>query len=257
MHQNGRMRSLPIFVRLTGRPVILLGGGEAALAKRRLLERAGAVIVDEAADASLAIVALEEEAEPAVARLRARGILINAVDRPDLCDFTMPAIVDRDPVIVAIGTDGRSAGLAKAIRQRLELLFPAGLGGLAERLFALRPRLAARFPDPRDRRLAIDRALAWGGPLDPLGTLAATDDWVDEDAPPATTERVRITLRSPDPDQLTLAEARLLGTADRIVHHPGVPATILDRARADALRLAADADGLAEAPGLTVEIGMA
>ena len=103
------LHSLPLFVRLAGRPVILLGEGEAADAKRRLLDRAGAVIVGEAAEAALAIVALDEP-ESAVARLKARGVLVNAVDRSDLCDFTLPAIVDRDPVIVAIGTGGASAG---------------------------------------------------------------------------------------------------------------------------------------------------
>ena len=110
-------------MKLTHRPVILLGMGEAADAKRRLLERAGADIrTEEAADASLAIVAIEDEdeAQAAAERLKARGVLVNVVDRPSLCDFTLPAIVDRDPVLIAIGTGAASAGLAKALRQRLE-----------------------------------------------------------------------------------------------------------------------------------------
>jgi len=87
------LQSLPLFVRLAGRPVILLGEGEAADAKRRLLDRAGADVVGEDAAASLAIVAIddEDEALAAVARLKARGILVNAVDRSALCDFTLPA----------------------------------------------------------------------------------------------------------------------------------------------------------------------
>ena len=126
------LHSLPIFVRLRGRAVILVGDGEAADAKRRLLERAGAVVVDEDGEAyptPFVPSEVEEQAtsatphngqvplaivvddEPAVARLKARGILVNAVDRPELCDFTLPAIVDRNPVIVAIGTGGASAGL--------------------------------------------------------------------------------------------------------------------------------------------------
>ncbi|WP_296221875.1 NAD(P)-dependent oxidoreductase, partial [uncultured Sphingomonas sp.] len=98
------LHSLPIFVRLSGRAVILVGEEEAAAAKRRLLERAGAVILTESErpaspgdDPRLAIVV---DDEPAVARLKARGILVNAVDRPELCDFTLPAIVDRNPVLV-------------------------------------------------------------------------------------------------------------------------------------------------------------
>jgi uroporphyrin-III C-methyltransferase/precorrin-2 dehydrogenase/sirohydrochlorin ferrochelatase len=71
--------SLPLFMTVAGRPVILLGEGETADAKRRLLHRAGAVVVGEEAEAALAIVALDDasEAEAAVARLKARGVLVN------------------------------------------------------------------------------------------------------------------------------------------------------------------------------------
>src|SRR3546814_3829553 len=77
------MHSLPLFVRLNGRPVILVGEGEAAEAKARLLRRAGAQIVGEEAEAALAIVALDDNAAAlaAIARLKERGILVNAVDR--------------------------------------------------------------------------------------------------------------------------------------------------------------------------------
>src|SRR5690606_40225352 len=114
------MNQFPIFVNLRGRKIILIGTGEMADAKRRLYERAGAVITDEEqADAALAVVALEhdddDEAEDASKRLKKRNILVNVVDRPELCDFTTPAIVDRDPVLIAIGTGGASAGLAKAL----------------------------------------------------------------------------------------------------------------------------------------------
>lgn len=254
------MRSLPVFMRVAGRPVILVGTGDAADAKRRLLERAGAEVVgEEAGEAMLAIVACEEEGEAvaAVRRLRARGLLVNAVDRPALCDFTVPAIVDRDPVTVAIGTDGRSAGLAKALRQRLEVLLPPALGAIADRLFAARDRLAHRYPDARERRLAIDRALAPGGPLDPLGAPEADERWID--APPAGAQptRIRLRLRSADPDALTLAQARFLANADRVVHDPDVPPRILDRARADAARVPAGMENDGDVPGLTVEISMA
>src|SRR3546814_4540891 len=101
------MHSLPLFVRLNGRPVILVGEGEAADAKARLLRRAGAQIVGEEAEAALAIVALDDNAAAlaAIARLKERGILVNAVDRPDLCDFPLPAIVDRDTVIIHLATE--------------------------------------------------------------------------------------------------------------------------------------------------------
>ncbi|MCC2978066.1 siroheme synthase [Sphingomonas sp. PL-96] len=252
------MIGLPVLLRLAGRPVILKGSGPAADAKRRLLERAGAEIVEDHPDARLAVVALSDEAEAhaAIATLRARGILINAVDRPELCDFTLPAIVDRDPLLVAVATGGISAGLAAAVRQRLETLLPASLGRLAEQLHAARAALRQRFPDGDTRRRALGTALSAGGALDPL---MAHDDgavarWLDTaDTPPS--EHVRISLRSPDPDELTLREARLLARADRLVHAADVPAAILDRARADADRIVGDTPP-PDAPGLTILLEM-
>lgn len=244
---------LPVFVQLDGRPVILVGTGAAAEAKRRLLERAGAAIIDEAGDARLAIVACDEP-EGVAARLKARGILVNVADRPDLCDFTLPAIVDRDPVTVAIGTGGASAGLAAALRQRLEGMLPAGLGRLTEALRNQRDAIRARWPDAGDRRRAIGAALA--GPLDPLRDQPddAVERWL---AGPAAVEEglVRIGLRSGDPDDLTVRESRLLAQADRVTHRPDVPGAILTRARADAERIACDAPP-ANLPGLTVDLEM-
>ena len=234
------MHSLPVFLRLADRPVMLLGEGESADAKRRLLIRAGARIVGEHDAAALAIVAIEDEdaARAAVARLKARGILVNAVDRPALCDFTLPAIVDRDPLLVAIGTGGASAGLAKAIRQRLEALLPARLGALADALHAARPAIRARFPDAADRRRAIDAALDPGGLLDAMVEMPedAVVRWLEQDAADSAPRLIEIRLRSPDPDQLTLAEARWLAQADTVVHDPDVPPAILARVRADAAR---------------------
>ena len=232
------LHSLPLFVRLAGRPVILLGSGDAADAKRRLLDRAGATIVGEDAAAALAIVAIDEEdaALAAIARLKARGLLVNAVDRPDHCDFTLPAIVDRDPVLVAIGTGGVSAGLAAALRQRLEQLLPASLGDLARALHAGRATLRSRFPDGGERRRAIAAALAAGGPLDPLGESDAAA-WLADPAAPRPDGSETIVLRSSEPDDLTLREARLLASADRVFHDGTAPPAILDRARADAARI--------------------
>jgi uroporphyrin-III C-methyltransferase/precorrin-2 dehydrogenase/sirohydrochlorin ferrochelatase len=245
------MHSLPVFLRLEGRAVILLGEGEAADAKRRLLERTGARIVGEDEAAQLAIVTIEEEADAhaAIARLKARGILVNATDRPALCDFTLPAIVDRDPVLLAIGTGGASAGLAKALRIAIEGILPAGLGQLADALSAARDRIRTRWPDARDRRLAIDAALAPGGALDPLGAAASVDAWLAGADVPAG-GLVRIRLRSDDPDDLSLREARLLGRADRVYHRRDIPSAILARARADAVRIAADGPPETDEPGL-------
>jgi uroporphyrin-III C-methyltransferase/precorrin-2 dehydrogenase/sirohydrochlorin ferrochelatase len=217
-----------------------LGDGEAAGAKRRLLERAGAQIVGEEAQAALAIVAIEDDdaAEAAIARLKARGVLVNAVDRAAACDFTLPAIVDRDPVIIAIGTGGASAGLAKALRQRLEAMMPATLGGLAQALGTARAKLRARWPDGADRRRAIDAALDPGGPLDPFGagSAEAVATWLQSGQDGATANFHHIKVHSDDPDDLTLAQARILARADLVLHQARVAPAILDRARADATR---------------------
>ena len=234
------MHSLPLYHRLEGRTVLLLGTGVAADAKRRLIERAGATVTDDpSAPVALAFVVLSDDVTVAtVDALKARGVLVNVVDHPELCDFTTPAIIDRDPVTIAIGTGGASAGLAKALRQRLEALLPTGLGGLASALSGARDAMRQRWPDTDARRRAIDAALDPGGPLDPMQAMPddAVANWLAGKAT-ATAGRVEILhLTSGDPDDLTLRAARLLGQADAVWHDGSVPNSILDRARADAAR---------------------
>lgn len=248
------MQSLPVFLLLTGRPVILTGEGEAADAKRRLLERAGAIIVGEDdGEARVAIVSDGDEA--VVARLKARGVLVNATDRPALCDFTLPAIVDRDPVLIAIGTGGASAGLAAALRQRLEAMLPQHIGSLAHHLFAARPDLRRLWPDAGQRRLAIAQGLAPGGAIDPLGSDPDVDTWLAAGSDGAADIVHHVRLRSDDPDDLTLRDARMLALADRVYYPSGTPDAILDRARADAARIAAEAPPAESVDGLSVWLG--
>lgn len=255
------MNQLPIFLNLRGRPVILLGNGEAADAKRRLIERSGGVCVAEGSpEARVAIVALEDEAEAiaAVARLKARGLIVNAVDRPALCDFTTPAIIDRDPVLIAIGTGGASAGLAKALRQRLEGLLPATLGDLARALDAARDAIRLRWPGGAERRRAIDAALAPGGALDVLADQGsdAVERWIGGGGAGVSAGLYEIAIGSPDPDDLTLRQVRLLGSADLVLHPGDMPPAILSRARADAA-MQVD-DGADAAPeGVTVRLAWA
>ena len=251
------MEQLPIFLNLRGRTVVLVGEGEAADAKARLIMRAGGHIVgawEEGATIAFVALADDEEARAAAGLLSARGLLVNVVDRPNLCDFTTPAIVDRAPVTIAIGTGGASAGLAKAVRQRIEALLPARLGALASALYAARAAMKAHWPTAADRRRAIDAALASGGALDPLDGDAAdkVDMWLaaKTDAAPSRLEIIRLT--SLDPDDLTLRAARLLGEADHLFHPADMPAAILDRARADAVRHIAEAPPIDLPPGLSL-----
>lgn len=243
-----KIASLPLFHQIAGQQVLVLGDGPAAEPKRRLVERAGGVIVEDLPRAidegvRLAFIAYDDAKACEVAAINARcaGMLVNVVDRPELCDFTTPSILDRDPLLVAIGTGGASAGLAKHVRLRLERVLPATLGALARALEAARPGLRARLPDGAVRRRAVDAALAEGGPLDPLDPAShkRVAGWA-EDAGQAATDAVpvqTISLRSDDPEDLTLREARLLGIADTLLVGEGVPDAILARARADAARL--------------------
>ena len=247
------MRSLPLFHRIAGEPVIVLGEGPAAEAKRRLVERASGVVVgDDDRGARLAFVALDEP-EAAAARLKARGVLVNVVDRSDLCDFTVPSILDRDPVLIAVGTAGASAGLAKQLRLRLEVLLPANLGRLADALHGARAALRERWPAAASRRSALDAALEEGGPLDPLesSSVERVDAWLRDPAAPGVDDRIEIVIASDDPDELTLRQARLLGRADYILFEAGIAPAILDRARADAVRVPLPHEG-ALPDGLTL-----
>lgn len=249
------MQALPIFVALQGRTVIIVGDGEAALAKARLVTAAGGMVCGEAAhDAVLAFVALDDEAEASAAavRLRARGLLVNVVDRPGLSDFLMGSIVDRSPVVVAISTGGASASLARALRGRLEALLPASLGPLAAAIGEARAAARAAHSGVSDRRRLWEGALAPGAALDPLAAVAdpaaAVAAVVAGDTPAGAAETIVIGVGSDDPGDLTLNQLALLGRCDALRIEGQVAPAIIDRARRDAVRLAF---GSAEA-GLTV-----
>lgn len=250
------MQHLPIFVNITGRPVILVGSGEPAEAKARLVRAAGGVIVDEAAPhAVLAFVAIEDDAEAraTATRLRGRGLLVNVVDKPALSDFLMGAIIDRAPVTVAVSTAGASASLARALRTRLEALLPASLGPLADAILAARERTAARHPTPNDRRRLWERALAEAGPLDPFASLPDAESAVTAviaGTSTATPQLLTISIGSADPGELTLNQLNALARCDALVVEGKVPTAIIERARRDAARLDALPDPLP--PGLTL-----
>ena len=254
------MDSLPIFVRLRGQPVVLLGDGPAAAAKARLIDSAGGVVVrGPGPGVRLAFVALDDAARAAdaAAVLRAAGCLVNVVDRPALCDFTVPAIVDRSPVVVAVGTGGASATLAKALRERFEALLPARLGDLAQAVRAARQAVAAVHPTPEARRRFWDAQMAPGARLDPLGDPNPQNVAAALYGPPSAPEGLtEIVLISPDPDDLTLRQLRALAQADVVVFDAQVPPAVLDRARRDAARLPVTA-APHELPGRVVRLRMA
>ena len=185
------MQHFPIFLNLRGAHVVIGGGGAAALAKLRLLLKSEARITLCAAsflpeiaalrprvtlvqrpllgcdlhDARLVYAATEDAA--ADARIRAvaqrKGVLANVVDNLDASDFITPAIVDRDPVTVAIGTEGAAPVLARKIKAGLEGDLPQALGPLARIGKAFRPK-AAQLP------MGAARRAFWAAFYDQRGT---------------------------------------------------------------------------------------
>jgi len=241
------MDSLPIFLTLRDRTVVILGEGEAADAKARLARAAGATIVgeDQAAGAALAFVALEDDeaAASAAARLRTLGLLVNVVDKPALSDFLMGAIIDRSPVLVAVSTGGASASLARALRARLEALLSDRLGRLARAIYAARSLAATAHPTPGDRRRLWDTLLAPGAPLDPLNPPQDPEATVPEAVSglhiPAVTRQIHARITSPDPGDLTANTLAALGQCDTLITLGPIPPALTDRARRDAARLTA------------------
>lgn len=170
------MRYFPVFLDLEGCEVLVAGGGEQAVQKVRLLIRTGARIIVVAPDFAPELIALGVEGrirlEPRAfetgdvagkvlayaatgsaggnARVaeaaRAAGIPVNVVDKPEQSTFITPAIVDRDPVVIAIGTEGAAPVLAREIKSRLEAILPSRFGRIAEAARALRERAAREIP---------------------------------------------------------------------------------------------------------------
>ena len=266
------MRYFPIFLDLDGQKVLVVGGGEQAAQKLRLLLKTPAricVVATEVcaeieaaaaarrielqrrafrprdlADVRLAIAASGDEDETAgvAAAARAMGVPLNVVDRQDLSSFITPSIVDRDPVVVAIGTEGAAPVLARRIKALIEPLLPARLGSLARFAAGWRASVAERVRDAGARRgfwerlfagRIADRFLAG----DMAGAVAGMDDEIDR-ANVAAVGTVALVGAGPgDPDLLTFKALRALQEADVIVVDRLVPKAILDRARRDARRI--------------------
>ena len=155
------MAVFPIFLELEGRRCLVIGAGEVAASRAAALARAGAAVersTDFApamlAGAALVLVAgarraLAEEVAREAAR---RGIPVNVMDEPRLCSFLMPALVERGPVTIAIGTGGAAPMLARLLRQAIDAALPERLGPLAALAGRFRPVVMRRLADPESRR---------------------------------------------------------------------------------------------------------
>jgi precorrin-2 dehydrogenase/sirohydrochlorin ferrochelatase len=252
------MNAFPAFFPLAGRTVVIVGEGEAALAKARLFDGSPARIVTlsavEGAEAAayagavLAFVAAPDPAQAAAcaAAARAAHVLVNVVDQPALCDFVTPAVIDRGEVVAAIGTGGTAPLLASLLRGDIEARVPEGTGRIAALLGRMQDEVRAAFPDLARRRAFLRAALS--GPAAEAALAGRPDEAeallrasIARAAPAA--GRLRLLDGSPPADLLTLRAARALGEADLLIVDEGVDPAVLALARRDAPRLgAADID---------------
>jgi uroporphyrin-III C-methyltransferase/precorrin-2 dehydrogenase/sirohydrochlorin ferrochelatase len=264
------MRHFPIFLDLSGRRVVVSGAGECAVSKLRLLLKTEAAIAvygegpvsqirqwaaegrialverpvgrGDAAAAALFYCANDDAAEDA----RAAGIghetgaLVNVVDNLDDSQFITPAIVDRDPVTVAIGTEGAAPVLARKIKADLEERLPASLGLLARVGQAFRER-AAMIPMGRKRRDFWARYFSGEGDAAlKAGGEAAARAKLEEILTDAIETRPRdghvalIGTGPGDPELLTIKARRLIHEADVVLHDRLVPQAIVELARREA-----------------------
>ncbi|WP_166415487.1 siroheme synthase CysG [Cochlodiniinecator piscidefendens] len=273
------MKHFPIFLSVEGRLIVVSGGGEAAIAKLRLLMKTEAcirvfaahaddVIRDWAAEGRLEWVnrgfaagdakgsalfyaANEDDVEDArVAGLAAvDGALVNIVDNLADSAFITPAIVDRDPVTVAIGTEGAAPVLARAIKADLEERLPPVLGTLAKIGKAFR-KTADALPMGRKRRDF------WADYYFRKGPLAVENDGVEAVRPAledllndhlnrtARVGHVDLVGAGPgDPELLTLKARKALDAADVVIYDRLVAPEILELARREALLINVGKEG--------------
>jgi uroporphyrin-III C-methyltransferase/precorrin-2 dehydrogenase/sirohydrochlorin ferrochelatase len=244
------VKHLPLFFDLAGRRVVVVGQGPVADRRAELARSAGAAVFQlesaSAADlkgAAAVFVATGNLDNDTDARraAKAAGVPVNVADRPGLSDFILPAIIDRDDVVVAVSTGGASPSLATLLRARIEALLPERIGALARLAQTFRVQAKALIIDP-DRRRAFWNRLV-DGPAARL--VLAGDDISARRVALSELNDARRALKPigiahivgagpGDPDLLTLRAAQLLQEADAILHDELVPQAILNRARREA-----------------------
>lgn len=266
------MNSLPIFVRLDGQPCLVVGGGKVAARKVALLRRAGArvTVLAPSLEAALAALAasgdirhLQEAFAPKylegqrlvvaatddratnrnIADASARAnVWCNAVDDNEASGFTLPAIVDRAPVTIAIGTDGNAPVLAQQLKTRIEAWLPARIGALATRAGRWRKLVTRRFAAADERRRFWQRF--FDGPvaeyilanrIRDAERLVRRELLAGASASSGPTGEAWIVGAGPgDPGLVTLRAQQLISWADVVLHDRLVSKPVLDYARKEA-----------------------
>ena len=266
-----KLNAFPVFVRVEGRAVVIVGDGDEALAKARLLGQSSARlrIVSADPDAALrgwieangaghvgetyrpelldgAVLVFAATGDEALDRricedARAKNIPVNAVDRPELCDFFTPAIVNRAPLAVAIGTEGAGPVLAQMVRAKIDQLLSPSLGPLATLASSMRDKAENLLPKGSPRRRFWSEFFK-GAPARAMetGDAAAAKRAANALLTRSAAARGHIALVGAGPgaeDLLTLRAQRLLMEADVIVHDALVPEAVVAMGRRDAERL--------------------
>jgi len=259
------MKYYPVFLDLRGARILFIGGTEAIVAKLRLALKTVAelVVVSAEADEQIRQWASDgrlhwrardfESADLTGARavyiatgvaqrdielaglVREAGILVNVVDTPDLCNFITPALVDRDPLVIAIGTEGAAPVLARQIKADLEERLSPQLGDLVAAAAVLRERVSNDLPSN------VRRAI-WGRFFSREGEAALANGTLESHFQAALAARedkrigraVLVGTGPGDAELLTLKARKLLQQADIVLHEPGVSREILELARREA-----------------------
>ena len=266
------MDCLPLFHKLQGRAILLVGGGDKALRKARLVLDAGAVLRVIAPQISAQLQALVAQQGQCVLRAyqdcdmqagcalvlaatgdvainaqiarqaQARGIPVYAVGVPELSSVMFPAIVDRSPLVIAVSTAGHAPVLARLARAKIETVLPASYGRLATLAARFRDQVKAALPQVSARRVFWEKNLQ-GAVAEQVfaGREQQAEQLLAQAIESADTQvrgEVYLVGAGPgDADLLTFKALRLMQQADVVLYDRLVAPAILELCRRDALRL--------------------
>lgn len=266
------MELLPIFLNIRDQKCVVVGGGEVAFRKASLLLRAGAelsviapeirqqltllcdqhsatiqkrnFVEDDLSNAKLVIAATNDNAlnEQISVQATSLNIPVNVVDKPRLCTFIMPAIVDRSPVLVAISSSGSSPVLARKLKELNETMLPERIAELADLLASFRDRVKEQIGEFSQRTLFWERVLESEVPELVYSGKAAEatkviEEFIAEPGRAAQGEVYLVGAGPGDPDLLTLRALRLMHKADIVLYDRLVSQEILLKLRPDAEKI--------------------
>ncbi|HEX5791633.1 MAG TPA: siroheme synthase CysG [Rheinheimera sp.] len=265
------MQYLPLFVKLTDKPVLIVGGGAVALRKASTLLNAGARLTvvapefaddfvqwqrdgkatlingsfaDNLLDGQLLVIAATDDEQVNAAvydAATARNMLVNTVDDQPKCGFIFPSIIDRSPILIAISSFGTAPVLARRLREKLEALLPQHLGPLAQLVGRFRSRVKAKISGFAARRQFWEQVFDSDVVRDvQANQLPQAEQRLQQllDAPQQQAGEVYVVGAGPgDPELLTLKALQLMQQADVVVYDYLVSAEIMQLVRRDAERI--------------------